>query len=236
MTRKVASAGLIPLVVLALLALAFVAPKGSFAPVKVASSCPYGYASCTCKTATLTPPAATTPAGSPSTWTASSTGCPNPVYEFWVRYPNGVWLLRQAYSSNNVFVFNTHNGKPGTYVIVVHAKQQGHTARYEAYDSSTLVLTGCKNATLSQSSHSSARGVPVTFTASSSGCPNPIYRFFLRDPHGRWTLGQSGASNSFVWNTAGKAKGWWRIVVWVNQNNSYMGSPQTYAYKNHLIT
>jgi hypothetical protein len=25
--------------------------------------------------------------------TGSSTGCPNPRYEFWVQYPNGTWYL-----------------------------------------------------------------------------------------------------------------------------------------------
>jgi cell wall-associated protease len=235
MSKKVASVGLIPLVVLALLALAFVAPRGAFVPIRVASACPQGYTSCMCTHASITPPSSTKPAGTTQTWTASATGCPNPIFEFWIKFLNGHWYKKQSYSPTATFSWNSSGFPPGQYTVVVHVKQSGSTKTYEAYAVAKETLTGCTAATISQSSTTSHPGTDVTFTASSATCPNPIYRFWMRDTAGKWHLMQTGASNVFVWHNTGYGKGSYRIVVWANQNNSYMGRPQSYAFRDHTL-
>ncbi|HEV2035683.1 MAG TPA: hypothetical protein VGU71_16070 [Candidatus Dormibacteraeota bacterium] len=51
-----------------------------------------------------------------------------------------------------------------------------------------------------------ATGGAVTFNASTSGCPSPRYRFWIRPPGGPWTIKQDyGPTSSFTWNDTGLA-------------------------------
>jgi hypothetical protein len=122
--------------------------------------------------------------------------------------------------------------------VVVHVKVVSHpTKAYDSYAVSTLMLTGCTHVGLSQPSTSSARGVDVIFTAGSvTGCPDPKYRFFIRDNQGHWHMMQFGSGNTWTWHNTGWGKGSYRIVVWVDQANSYLGRPQAYAFVDHTLT
>jgi hypothetical protein len=188
-----------------------------------------------CANATITPGNSTAPAGTTVFWAASSSECANPRYEFWIRTQNFKWVRKQAYSSNPFFVWDTSGLSPGAYLVVVHVRDASSSAAYQTYAVAHFSTTGCKNATLSQSSSTSHPGTDVTFTATSAGCPDPVYKFIARDPAGHWHVMQNGPSNVFVWHNPGAAKGLWRIVVWANNAGSYMGRPQTYAYKDHRL-
>jgi len=188
-----------------------------------------------CGAVSFDAPGPSQPAGSTVSLRATATGCDAPQYEFWIRFLNGKWYVKQPYSINPIFDWDSSGFPPGVYYVVVHVKQSGHTAAYEAYASARVTLTGCTGATLGQQSSTSHAGTDVTFPASSSGCPDPVYRFWIRDIHGTWHLMQTASSNTWTWHNAGWGKGTYRIVVWVNENNSYMGRPQTYAFKDHVL-
>ena len=70
---------------------------------------------------------------------------------------------------------------------------------------------------------------PVTFTASSKGCPNPLYEFWLEDTAGRSHRMTAFGGNTWTWNNAGWGKGTYHLHVWANQQGAYQGRYQVYA-------
>ena len=79
-------------------------------------------------------------------------------------------------------------------------------------------------------------GTTVTFTAVASGCPNPLYQFWILAPGAStWTsLGAYSSTASYTWNTTGKPAGAYRYTVWVRDasssgtNSNNLGSFDTY--------
>ena len=184
-----------------------------------------------CSSASLSPASPSQPAGSTVSFTASSTGCPNPVYEYWVGYPNGNWSMQRAFSTDPTWSWSTAGLAPGTYSVHVWANQAGDsTASWEAYGSSTIALTGCTSALISPATGSGPAGNPVIFTASSSGCPNPIYEFWLQDTSGGWQMVQVfGTGATWQWNTAGLPAGTYNVHVWANQQGADTSTWETYG-------
>jgi cell wall-associated protease len=96
-----------------------------------------------CTAASLVPSSGSAARGSLITFTASSSGgCPNPVYEFWLHDPAGVWHQMQAFSTTATWQWNSAVWAKGTYTIHVWANQQGaSTSTYETIGSATYTLT-----------------------------------------------------------------------------------------------
>jgi hypothetical protein len=190
-----------------------------------------------CASASLAPVNPSAAAGSVVALTASSSGCPNPQYEYWVQYPNGNWYLLQGWGGT-AFNWSTAGLAPGTYTVHVWANQQGATtSTWEAYGSDTVTLTGCTSAALMPSSGSSAVGATVPFTASSTGCPNPVYEFWLQYPDGSWHLmrGFSGTT-TWSWDTTGFAKGNYTVHVWANNQGAATSTWETYGTATYTLT
>ena len=238
MIKRIATAGLIPaMIVSAVLTVAFVLPAG--AVKTTASSCGYGYLTCDCTTVTLSPATPVAQAGSTILFTASATsGCPNPQFAFWLKYPGGLWVLRRTFSAVPTYSLNTAFFQPGHYVVRVWANQVPAARHYDAYDDSPLTLTGCTSVGVTGNSSSSARGAAVTFTAVSSGCTNPQFQFYVRDTSGKWHLMQafSSANTWTTWNNTGWATGTYYIGVWANAGGSYLKVRQTFSYVAHTLT
>ena len=94
-----------------------------------------------CSNATLLPLSGTSTVGSKVTFTAGSMDCPTPVYEFWLRYPNGSWHLMRGFGAGT-WTWNTAGFPKGSYVIHVWANNQGaDTTTWDAYGSATRTLT-----------------------------------------------------------------------------------------------
>jgi hypothetical protein len=91
----------------------------------------------------VTPSSGSSTVGTPVTFTASSSTCPNPVYEFWLQWVNGTWHLMQGFSATNTWTFDTTTGyAKGVYHVHVWANQQGaYTSTFETYGASTRTLT-----------------------------------------------------------------------------------------------
>jgi hypothetical protein len=190
-----------------------------------------------CTSATLLPASSSAAAGGMATATASSSGCPDPQYEFWVMYPDGTWHLTQGFGSAT-FNWTTSGLAPGTYVVHVWANQQGaSTKTWEAWASATITLAGCTSAVLSPPTGSAAVGTQVVFGETAAGCPNPVYEPWLQYPDGTWHMMQPfSAPGAWTWNTAGFPKGNYVVHMWANNQNSSYRAFQTFGVSTFTLT
>jgi len=179
-------------------------------------------------------PASPQPAGTQVTISATSTGCANPTYEFWIKAPGAsLYTLAQGYSSSATYSWNTAGLAGGTYAIDVWAKDANSPGTYsnawgtwDGYNADrtySLAITPCASASLSASPSSAAKaGMAVSITATASGCLNPRYEFWVLAPGSSlFTLAQPYGSNATLnWNTSGLSSGTYRINVWVQDASS----------------
>ena len=177
-------------------------------------------------------PASPAGVGTQVTITGSATGCPSPRYQFWILPPGGVWALAQSYSTNASFAWNTTGQPIGSYLFSIWARDAGSpgtgghgAATYDAYNSSqsySMIPAPCTAITVSVSPASPATvGTPVPISGTASGCPHPLYQFWILPPGGVWTLAQSySASPTFQWNTSGNSRGNYLVSVWARDTSS----------------
>jgi spore germination protein YaaH len=170
-----------------------------------------------CSNPALSPATASQPAGSTVTFAASSTGCANPVYEYWAQYPDGAWHLLRGFGAA-AFAWSTAGLAAGTYTVHAWANLQGAAQTVDVFATSTVTLIpSCTSASVSPATGSAAAGA-AKFTATSTGCTSPVYEFWLLDPAGTWHVMQLfGPAASWTWNTAGWARGTYTIHVWADQ-------------------
>jgi len=170
--------------------------------------------------------------------TASSTGCPNPLYEFWVLAPGATqYTLARQYSTSATFSWSTSGAVSGTYRINVWARDASSQGTYsngfgswDAYNASlTYTLTDpppAGSCTAVSDSALPARGAMIgltaTFTTVAIGCGTPQYEFWILSPGaGLYALAQPYSSNAtLTWNTASNGPGVYRINVWVRDASS----------------
>jgi hypothetical protein len=171
-------------------------------------------------------------------FTASSSGCASPQYEYWAQYLDGNWYMKRAFSATATWGWDTTGLMPGVYTVHAWANQAGdQTANLEAVGSSTVTLTGCTSGSLNPSSGSAAVGTTVTLNATSSGCPNPQYEFWLEYPDGSWHMMQGfGVGASWHWNTTGFAKGTYTIHAWANEQGAYTGAFEVFGAGTYTLT
>jgi len=164
--------------------------------------------SAACATAGLgASPASPQLPGTQVTWTGSSSGCPNPRYRFWESDPGSPWTIVQDYSPTATHTWNSPM-TAGSYRFEVDVRDVSEAAAYDVVANSTFVLQpapACTSAGLSMSPPSpGASGVAVTLTGTSATCPNPQYRFWVRDPGRRWSMVQDyGAATTHLWSQTG---------------------------------
>ena len=184
---------------------------------------------CNAMSETEAPPG-TANVGTPVAITGTATGCPHPLYEFWMQPPGGKWTLVRPYSSNQTFSWPAV-GKSGMYNFSVWARDANgpgtHGTRPNTYDvfsglQYTLTTAPCTSLTTSSLPASlSPVGTPVSVTGSASGCPNALYEFWMLAPGGHWTLVQGySRSDTFTWQTGGFARGSYVFSVWARDVSS----------------
>jgi len=169
--------------------------------------------------------------GATITFTASSTGCGSPQYQFGIRPPGGVNAIKRAYGGDATWSWDTSGLVPGTYLVAVWAREAGSTAAYQANAFTTYQLTvlPCASVTITADPASpQVAGQLITLNAATSGCIAPHYEFWAQLPSGAWKLLRSyatGASDS--WDSTGAAAGAHKFAVWavatgsINAYDSY---------------
>jgi hypothetical protein len=167
-------------------------------------------------------PAAPANVGTPVTISGSASGCASPLYEFWM-LPHGAtaWQLVQGYSASAVYHWNTAGALAGTEHFGVWVRDSGSTALYDAFAAAEYTLRSpCAGVSASVSPASPlarGSGATVTITGSASGCPNPLYEFWMQAPgSSAWQLVQGySTSATYRWNTAGAPAGAEHFGIWV---------------------
>jgi hypothetical protein len=202
-------------------------------------------------------PVTSTPSGTAVTFSASASGCPHPLYQFWILAPGSTtWTIGKAYSTAATFNWNTVGSPAGTYRYTVWIRDSGsagtnsnNLGSFDAYFPATaykLTSTACTSVTESAAPPSSApSGTGAIFTASASGCPHPLYQFWTLAPGSTtWTIGQAFSTTAtFTWNTTGLPAGTYHYTVWVRDsgstgtNKNNLGSFDTFfAATNYTLT
>jgi hypothetical protein len=179
--------------------------------------------------------------------TASTTTCPQPVYEFWILPPGSTtWSLVQAYSSNPTMHWVPSGLAAGTYEFsawVRDATRPGinsnGTGTEDAYLAVFYKYAPCASAGDSAAPASTGlAGTTITVTGNSTGCTSPLYEFWLRPAsQSSWQLVQAYSANaSFSWSTSGPLPvGTYYLGVWVRDSTSpgatsgYQGGYDAYA-------
>jgi hypothetical protein len=201
---------------------------------------------CTSVTDSAAPPSPHA-VGSTVTFTASASGCPHPLYQFWILAPGShSWQIVQPYSSSASFSWNTSGLATGSYLYTVWARDASSTGITcsslgcdDAFFPGTAYTLNspCTSVTDSPAPPSPhARGTTVTFTASASGCPHPLYEFWILAPGSHtWQIVQAYSSSAtFTWNTSGLPAGTYLYTVWARDTSStgtgcsYLGCNDAY--------
>ncbi|HEY1456316.1 MAG TPA: glycosyl hydrolase family 18 protein [Candidatus Dormibacteraeota bacterium] len=173
--------------------------------------------------------------GTAVTFTATTTTCPQPLYEFWLQPPGSTtWILGRPYSTDPSFRWDTRGAPAGTYQLSAwvrdtfsgSATPSGLGGTYDAFTgfADTLTTTPCTSTTVTASPVSpSGSGTQVTLTgASTCAHPTPLYEFWMR-PAGlsSWWLLQGWSTTATVtWNSAGALLGTEQLGVWVRDASS----------------
>jgi hypothetical protein len=196
---------------------------------------------CTAMSESETPPG-TAAAATTVAITGRATGCPKPLYEFWMKPPGGTWTLVRSYSTQSTFDWNTTGKRAGAYNFSVWARDANGPGtsgtapnRYDVFSAFVYTLTTSPCTAINTSSSpvgTASVGTPVAITGGATGCPNALYEFWLLPPGGTWTLVQPySTSTTFNWITTGRAPGSYLISVWARDTSStgtHGTAPNTY--------
>jgi spore germination protein YaaH len=195
---------------------------------------------CTAPTVAIDPPGPQG-AGSFISFSATTTTCPHPLFEFWLLPPgtSSSWILLQGYGSSSSYRWNSTGAPAGDYNVQVWAKDvySGSTVSTDRgiYDAFTAVTDSLSSAPCSTPALSAAPASPamvgaqVAITASATCAhANPLYAFWMR-PAGSssWRQVQAySTSATYNWNSAGAAPGTETFGVWVRDTSS-VGTSQS---------
>ena len=180
---------------------------------------------CARVSAAATPPSPSPP-GTPISITGVAAGCPNPLYQFWLLAPGSrTWAIAQVYSTNATFSWTTAGKASGTYLFSVWAHDAASTGTntnslgsYDAFVGTTYALAStCASLTVTATPPSpSARGIAISFSSIATGCPNPLFQFWIQAPGSSlWTVARPYSSTAiFNWSTTGTVAGIYHVSVW----------------------
>jgi len=197
------------------------APASSMASVQV------GYTRSACTAVTLaTNPASPQLPGASVVLTGSATCPATAQYRFSIHKPDGTVSAVQDYSPANTYTWNTAGLPLGWYGLEVDARNVGATSTYEATATRQFAVAepACTTPTVASDLPSpQGTGTIVSFTATTTTCPHPLFEFWLAPPGptSPWILGQGYSSSpTWRWNTTGAPSADYKVEVWVRDTIS----------------
>lgn len=84
----------------------------------------------------------------------------------------------------------------------------------------TAATIRCTSAHMTPSGYGGGLGSTIYWTASSTTCPSPQYKFFLKRPGGSWIAQTAYGGPTWNWNTAGFPGGVYWVEVWARNTGS----------------
>jgi len=185
------------------------------------------------------------PSGTTVNFSAVVTGCPTPLYQWWVNRA-GVWTIVPGHDfahSSSAFAWNTTGLPNGTYQVGVWAKQRFSTRSYEAfaYVTFTLVVvsgtTHCQAVNVDASPPSpSLKGTSVLLTANPFSCLATQYKWWVRDTAANWAMVQDyPGTNTYTFSTTSRPAGTYLLGVWVRQTGS-TASYEAFSFITYTLT
>ena len=214
--------------------------KGAAAAANTMQSIQLSFVLTSCSVVTLaTSPTSPQTPGTAVVLTATAT-CPGTAqYRFSIAKPNLGYAVVQDYGSANTYSWNTTALPLGGYGLRVEVRNLGATTTAEASATVTYTLANpaCTTPTLTSNPVSpQGPGSVVTFSATTTTCPSPVYRFFYETtPGAGWTLLQDySTSSTYKWLTAGAPGGNYRFEVDVRDSTRPVSYDQ-YAVVSFVI-
>jgi hypothetical protein len=133
-----------------------------------------------------------------------------PTFRFWILDPGRYWSMVQDYSTSNSYNWNTTGLPNGDYMLEVDIKSydEPNSIGYDfvknmTYHIGTAPCTASLAISGGTSPTTGATGGTYVMTGSSTGCPNPTYRFWILDPGGpHWSMVQDyglTTANTHTW-------------------------------------
>jgi len=185
-----------------------------------------------CSLATLTSSPASPQAQHTSithTFAATCSSGATPEYKLYHRNTSGIWRIKQDWTTNTSFAWDTSTESVGNHVFQLWVRAQGSTALYQAVSpSQTFELTAanynCSAASLTLSPASpqpAETPISLTFASTCTAGTTPEYKLYHRNPSGIWSIKHDwGASNSQTWNTDSETVGTHTFQLWVRAKGS----------------
>lgn len=173
----------------------------------------------------------------------TSTSCPDPLHQWWVRNAAGVWAVAVPYAVGTTFAWDTAALPDGTYQVGVWAKQTGSPKSYDAFAFVTFTLgvisatTHCQAVNVAATPDSpQSQGTPVTLTAAPHGCDTAQYKWWVRDTKAVWAIVQNySTSDTYDFTTTSRPPGTYLVGVWVRQTGS-TASYEAYSFITYTLT
>ena len=165
-------------------------------------------------------------------WQAART-CHTPVANYVVvAQPGGMQMTVPGSQTSASFTGLT-NGV--NYSFTVTANNPDGT---DSLTSNTVTPgTSCTSASLSATPDApQSAGVAIQFTATSSGCPNPQYEFWVQNSKGTWVIQQSFGRNTWIWDSYPYAAGTHAIRVWANHATSDTSQAETFTDLTYVLS
>jgi hypothetical protein len=172
-------------------------------------------------------PASPVPAGTPITFTATTSKTEPQEYKFW-RFDGTTWTIVQDYTTSNTYTWD--NPTIGTYrwQVWVRAAGTNPPAGYDQFAETSMVVTPppVTSVTVTPSAATVLPGTSITWTAVAAGGPCTVeYQFFMKDLGAGTPYTQVqpyGTGNT--WTFSAPAVGAYLVQVWAR----CQGSPAQY--------
>src|SRR5205814_1405399 len=132
---------------------------------------------------------------------ATSSGCGDPRYRFWMQAPGAAWKIVQDYSNGTSTYRWSGSSAAGPYRFEADVRDASHSAAYDAVANTTYQVAACSAAGLTPDAGApQAPGTTIFLTGSASCLGIPTYRFWIRKPGGSWqpTAYQAGTQHTYA--------------------------------------
>ena len=168
-------------------------------------------------------------------WAAHLRGCYDGWESFLANTGTGTYAAGDLWGCvGDWYSGDWHSAAADSYIANVQTEENNLTWLTASFDDSTQQYQcdptyGCPTAfrctgvTISAAPPSpQTSGATVTFTAAASGCPHPLYQFWILAPGSTtWQVAQAySAAATFTWITVGRPAGKYLYTVWVRDSGS----------------